>query len=361
MKPSDIIAQLISELPKHTEIFSTSVQVTSLTRSGTTVTAVCDEPHELTDGGTVLITGASSPVLVNSLTEEGGVVTGVTDTPHDITEDYTEEVTISGATPSGYNGTFTPLTANNRKTFQYSVDETLVDATGTILLYDGKDRGYNGEKTVAVVDTTTFTFEITETPYEVAGGTIFAHTSVNAGFSISIDRFMDLYTQKEDNSGKSWAVVVMGDVTASNNRFIESDSNDRFSPGSEYRQKLPEQFAVYTIIPCRDQLAGQDARDTVEDIKGPLMKSLLGVKFPTYFSIEKQFGTTLLNHGFYGYTGAYYVHEFVFEMVSETVFSDIINPDFNVAFRDITLGLQNPFIQVIMTTDVNLDDEPLDE
>jgi hypothetical protein len=172
---------------------------------------------------------------------------------------------------------------------------------------------------------------------------------------------MELYTQSNNNNDKCWAVVVMGDNTASNNRAIEADATDRYSPNTDYRQQTIQDFSVFAVIPCRDELSAIDARDTVEEIRGPIYKSLLGVLFPDYNSIGRQYGVTFVNDGFYGYTGAYYVHEFVFQKVSEIVYDDIVDPELNVAFRDITLRLQNSFDQVIMTTDVDLDDEPLDD
>lgn len=361
MKPSDIIAQIMASMPRFTDRISISVGVTSLTRSGTTVTVVTDAVHGLTTNDTVLISGVDTPVLVSTLSHVDGLATGVTSENHDLTEDFTNQITVSGADQAEYNGSFDLVSTINRKTFQYNVDSGAVTpATGTILLFDGKERGYNGTKTVTVVNTTTFTYEITGTPYDTPGGTVTVHTGINVGASVDIESFIDAYTQATPTNDTVWLCVVMNDATASNNRFIETDAIDRFSPGTDYRQKIAESFSVFMIIPSAAELTGVDARDEVEDLKLPLLRSLLGFQFPSYLSISKQFGTTLLNHGFFGYTGAYYVHEFVFEMVTESVFDDIVDPDLNVAFRDIILRLQNEFKSVIMTSDIDLDDEPLD-
>lgn len=362
MKISDIIKQLIGVVPRYTTVLSSSVSVSSITRSGTTVTVVTSTAHGKSTGNSVLITGAQTPVEIATLTRSGTVLSGTTSQDHDLTEGYQSTIRIDGANEAGFNDEFELLTVDNRREFTAKCLASLpASGTGDMLLYDGKDRGYNGEHVITVVDATTFTFEIDDEPLDLEDvSEVKVHSQARVMGSITMDRFLELYTQKSGVKEESWFVVVMDDTTASSNIYVASnDAVDTYAPMSEYRQQISEKFSVFMVLPSKDEVAAMDAKDLVEDLKGPLFKSILGVKFPTYLNSRQPYGTVLVDHGFYGYTGAYYVHEFKFEQVALIVTADVVEPDVNVAFRDISLRLQNDFGRDIMTSEVNLDRDPL--
>lgn len=361
MKLDDIVLQLLSVFPANSTEASNQVAVSSMSYAGGVVTVDTTAPHEQVTGNTVVVTGISSLVPVTSIERSGTVATVTTTADHDLTEDYSENITISGADQSEYNGVFDPLTVPNRRTFTIMVSGTAPSpATGTILVDDHKERGFNGNKTITVTSPTQFTYLADPGSYtEFDFSSVDVVTSVNIAPSIDIDRFLEMYTQTLDNADKIWLVPVLGDETSNNSRHIETDAADMYSPGTDYRQKVIQELSVFVAIPCRDQLSAEAARDRVEDIKEPLYKSLIGFKPQTYMSIQQQYGLTLLNHGYYGYNKSFYVHEFVFQAVSEIVLTDIVEPDLNVAFRDITLQLQNSLNYDIMTTEIDLDDEPI--
>jgi hypothetical protein len=97
----------------------------------------------ISTGGTVLSPLASTmltqlsdltpflplPAALTSLTEASGVVTAVTTTPHNLPVGQIIPLTIAGATPAGYNGTF-PCTITTTTGFTYSPGLTL--ATNTV-------------------------------------------------------------------------------------------------------------------------------------------------------------------------------------------------------------------------------------
>lgn len=361
MKLADIKSQLIVQLPKLTNAFSDTVAVTIITRTGSVATVTTASPHGLTTGRQVVISGAEMPVPVTSLTRVGSVATGVTSEGHDLTELWNEDARIEGADQAAYNLTLDRdgFDSPNRLTFKYSVSGTpTTPATGTILLYDGKNRGYNGLKTVTVTGTNTFTFAVTGTPISPAKGTILIHKGFRIAHSVDFNRFLEVYSKQPDQT-KVWLCVVMGDTTASASRFLQNDATDLHSPMTEYRQKLIERFSIYIIIPTTEELAGAEGRDRVETLKSPIFRSILGVKFPSYLSLSQQYGATFVTSQFVEYNGAYYVHEMQFEQVAQLVQEDLANTQETVAFRDITLQFQNENNSVIMTSDINLDDEPI--
>jgi hypothetical protein len=76
-KAEDIITQLRSVLPRYTNYFSDEFAISSLTRSGTTVTAITSTPHNLQTGWYVRIVDAITPFTLQSLTRSGKTVTAI--------------------------------------------------------------------------------------------------------------------------------------------------------------------------------------------------------------------------------------------------------------------------------------------
>lgn len=154
MKITDVVNQLKAVIPKYTDDFSTVLSVSSLARSGSTVTATTTTPHGLNNykgifatyadliaayptattndfafvtatgtqwvwGGAasmswintnsnslsvkVLITGAKTPILLTSLTQINGYASAICATKHNLTK-ASETVEISGADQALYNG-----------------------------------------------------------------------------------------------------------------------------------------------------------------------------------------------------------------------------------------------------------------
>lgn len=156
--------------PSGTEIGGYSTRVTSLTRTGTTATAVVPG-HGLTTGNTIKILGAiqtaynvtatatvvdantftytvaGSPVTpatgfiellprratVTGITRTGGTATVTTSAAHGLI--VGQEVVVYGATQTGYNGRAAVLTTPTATTFTYTVSGTpATPATGSIAL-----------------------------------------------------------------------------------------------------------------------------------------------------------------------------------------------------------------------------------
>ncbi len=100
----EIIAQIKAVIPKYTDDFSTNLTVSSLVRSGSTVTATTTTAHTLIANDKVLVNGALSPTLISSLTRINGYAIAITSAPHPLSSGD-ESVVISGATQGDYNGT----------------------------------------------------------------------------------------------------------------------------------------------------------------------------------------------------------------------------------------------------------------
>jgi len=361
MKAADIVKQLWLTLPRYTNLFSDDIVVSSLTRSGTTVTAVTATPHGLSNGNYVFISGAKTPITITSLTQVNGVATAITASNHDFTDDYTETVEINGADQAGYNGVHDFIHQPNRRTFTFKVDPTTVSpATGTIQVISNIKYGYNGLQLITVVNPTTFTYQITSTPESPAQGSMIMRSNIRITSAINFDRAVEAYTKQGEN--KLYAFVLLGNVSASKDRYTLNDSTATLAVGQDYRQRLIEPFSVCVFMPTTREIAGVNARDIMQDLAQPIFKSLLRFKFPSVFTDKTEFNLVFSGHQFIEYSLAYYVHEFQFENQFQIRFEDTVDDDDSVAFRDIDLHFNTDLNSVhneIMHTNVDLDDVPI--
>ncbi len=349
-------------MPAQTDLFTEDdISVSSLSRSGTTVTAVTAVPHTLTTGRFIAIKDALSPISIDSISRAGTTATVTTVTDHDFTENFDMTTQISGADQSEYNGTFPIATVPNRRTFTYTVTGSpATPATGTIFSLNNLSTGYNGRHTVTVVNPTTYTYEITETPDSPAQGTMIMRAGLRISGAVSMQKAVDGYTKQ--GLDELWGFVVLGDVFASKDRKIATDLVATFATGDDQYQMLACPFSIFVIVPTTASLSGREARDQMEDVAVALFKSLLGVKPPTALTSGAQYTTFFVGHRFVAFSGAYYIHEFLFETSVEITPDDIVDPDFSVAFRDISLDFLNPNEtdgdDIIMEAEVDLDDIP---
>ena len=362
MKASNIIAQLQSVLPNYTSYFSDELNVTSLTCSGTTVTAKTSVEHNLTTGDYLVIVNALTPFAITSLTRVDNIATAITNNAHDLTQGYQENVEIIDADQNEYNGIHPLLTVPNRKKFTYLVeDDPVTPATGTPKLIEKIAVGYNGWHQVTVIDPVTFTYQVEKTLESPAQGTIKAKTRARISGAVSLERAIQSYTKK--NTDKMWGFVVLGTATANKDRQTFSDATMSPGKGEIFRQEIIQPFSVYIFVPTTSTISGRKERDQMDDVLIALCKSLLRVKFPSGFYEVPYSGVVFSSHSFYDYIQAYYIHEFIFETMAWIIYEDTVDPDYNVAFRDIYINYEsgiNPDAGTIMTDHIDLDNEPLD-
>lgn len=365
MKIEQVLAQLQVVLPRLTDKFTSIIGVNSITAAGMTATVTTTIPHGLSIGDSVTIKGATSPIAITSITRVGTIATAVTTTDHDLTDGNQDTVTLSGANETEFNGTFVYITQTNRRTFQFNVDDAgPTIGTGVMLLESpGETFGYSGLRTVlSTPTTTTFTYALTKVLTVDAGGNPEVATGYRMTGAINFDRCLAMYTAQatEDH----WIFVTLGDANVSKDRNSRSDAITSMGPGGDRRQQIFQSMSVHVFLKTSDELSARAARDEIEDIRPQLFKSLLGVKFPTQLSAAPitgggQYGLSYLNDGFEVYTTAFYVHTFNFELPGDTTLSDTVDPDLNVAFRDISLTMLTTLGTGELTAEIDLDDEPL--
>jgi hypothetical protein len=364
MKAEYIIRQLYEKIPPLTNYFSETVNISSLSRSGSTVTAVTSTNHGLVNGQYVSITGAKTPTLITSLTQTNGIATAVCDQDHDLTEGWFPTVEITGATQSGYNGTFELLSVPNRLTFTYRLTSNPVSpatSAGDILLLTAGIGNYNGRYPITVINSNTFTYNITTSPYSPAFGTTLLRKNIRISGAATIERAIEGYTKQATN--KLWAFVVIDDTQVSKDRYIRNDAIATRTTADEYRMRLIKNFSVYVFAPSTADISARTERDLMEDLEVILYKSLLAIKVPSPYTEPTWSLITPVGNGFYGYNNAYYIHRFQFQTSFDILIEDTAYDPITRAFRDISLNyfdFTEPMDgEVIASIDFSLDDEPL--
>jgi len=342
MKASEIVQQLAAVLPKHSDVFTTNINITSLTQSGGTATAVTDVAHGLAAGKQVNITDAQTPITISTLTRSGVVGTMVTATAHDLTEGFSTTAEIADATEAEFNGTFAVLTVPNRNTVTFTMaDSGATTATGSPKLLNGANylNQYNGLREVATVpSTTSFTFTVPATLASPAMGEPVAKSLPRISATVSEDLIVDAYTKQVQED--IWGFVVLGDVTASKSRYINSDAVDNLQRGDNFRQQLIQPVTIYVVIPTSAENVARAARDQCEDLLQPLTKSLVFKAFNTGLNVATRGPLNFVGHGFAAYHRAWYMHAFEFQQVVDLTFEDTVGYDEDVAFRDISLDMR---------------------
>lgn len=360
MKALDVINQLQTVLPQITGLFTTSVTAVGITPSGTTATVSTSSPHGFAVSRVVAISGAFAPVEIASISRSGTTATATTVTAHDLTDGFFENVTLSGANESEFNGTFPFLNQVNRKTFTFTVaDSGPTTGTGSMLLEEpGNPFGYNGLQTITTVPTTTsFTYELSQTLTEAATGTILIHSDLRVSGAATFNRALEMYTKQPVDD--LWVFAVLEDGNASKDRSTRNDSISSASRSGDMRQQLIQNASVYVFDNSSKQLSGRESRDKMVDVRSLLLKSLIGVKFDSDLSGQNGSALMYLGDGIELYEGPIYAHAFNFQLLTDITNDDIVDPDFNVAFRDIQLNMDTTLGTETLLASLDLDDEPL--
>lgn len=362
MRAQDFILQLSAKLPTLVDDFTTSFSVSSLTRTGTTVTASTTTAHGLSIGKSVNIVGAQTPISITSIDRVGIMATLVTSADHDMTEGAFTTVEISSANESEFNGTFPLLRVTNRRTVTFQVvDAGPISSTGSPLLLNGSSplQSYNGLKNVtAIPTTTTFQYEITDsTLFTPVSGIITAKTSPRISGAVTDERALESYTAQKTND--AWLYVVINDAVANKSRTLEIDGTDNIQRTNHFKQFISQTVSLFVFLTTSDQISGRLAGDRAQELFKPICQSILFAKFDSLLSNGKYNALMFNEHGFHGYNKAFYIHRYTFEIQLLMGIDDTVGADEDVAFRDISMSQGHNVGTGVINTEIDLDDKPL--
>lgn len=383
MFASDVINQLQVMLPKFTDKFTDSVSISSITSSGLTATLTTATAHGLVIGNEANIAGSLSPINISSISRNENIATATTLQDHDLTEGFFTTVTLVGTEQGLFDGTFPFLTQVNRRTFTFEVTDTgatsgdfllggaaLADVplageegiaifSGGQLSTPGAVGGYNGLFTLVSVPTTTSFTYLTEfaQPNAAIVNTGEVRNGIRIGGAVDHDRADAAYTKS--GKDKFWAFVILEDVSASKDRHGQNDAISSHGTSGSQRQQIIQPFMVEIFIPSHDDITGRQARDAAEALVPDIYHSLVGAKIPSGLSDSGNLGAYFVNSGTVAYNTSYYVYGMRFQLLTNIQEADSVDPEFSVAFRDISLTQTNTFGDEPLTATIDLDDESL--
>ncbi len=365
MKASDIIKQLHAFLPKFTSLFSDTLAVSSVTFSGGTVTVTTTSAHGLATGDTVQVSGALSPNPITTLTSFEGVASAETSIDHHLTQGWPDgkdsTIEISGAVDSEYTGTKKLLTVSNRRNFTYEIDTGAPTTTTGGVLDEIVNFGYNGLKLITVTGTTTFTYIVTAVLGSPATGTSVLNVRTRISGGATIEKIIASYTKQQAND--FWGFVIIDPRISNKSRSTQNDADFVRGGGDDPRQKVIQNFSLYVFIPSKNEIVGRPATDSVDDVFIATLKSLLGFIPPSPLGENPQNSISYVSDGIFAYNESYYVHRFEFQNLVDITYCDTFRDPIDAAFRDIHIDFKDPVVtdgdDVIMTSDIDLDDVPL--
>lgn len=321
MRGIEIVNKLKEIIGKYTDDFSDISTITSLTRSGSTITAVTPSSHGLTTNDYITIRGAKEPITLTSITRVDDVVTVVSATDHKLSDPSLYGVSqlpiyieIAGVTPSGYNGTFELLSVTDDTTFTFKIDTTPTTPASVAgyLLMEDQD-GYNGYKQITVIDSTSFSYTTTNTNLSSpAQGTLELSNLTRIAYAATPDRILDFYTANSSNVLKNWMFVVLGSQEVYKDDTVANDLSTAQKKNQSFWYETQQNFSIYTIVPSKSSvLAGAEA-DQSRSYEYALLKSITNYQFSSYLTEQNHQPVVYVGNETDDYIKAYYVHRFDF-------------------------------------------------
>ena len=343
MKGADIVNRLKEVLGQYTDDFSDILAVSSLTKSGTIITASTATAHNLITGDYITIRGAKNPITITSITRVDDVVTVITDSDHQLSdpslfspkEANSLTIEISGATPSEYNGVFNLVTVPSSTTFTFKITSTpATPATvnGFLLNYDFD--GYNGYKQITVTNSTSFTYESSSTILNSpAQGNIELSNASRIAWSATPQRADQFYSEDKNRQLQNWLFVVMGPNIVYKDDTVASDLSSAKDTNESYFYESQNDFSLYLFLPSQDQTLGAFSSDKARTLEMPILKSIANYQFPSVLVDQLYQPTIYVGNEAEDYNTAYYVHRYDFLAKGYIQSDDAVDCDPGVALR----------------------------
>ena len=361
MKIADIVIQLATVLPLLSIRYTSFVGVSIISGDGVTATVVTDAAHGLVVGAPVFITNVAIDTALTTVTVTGSMAVIETATDHDLTLGWPPHTTVSlsGFTDGAWNSSFALLSVPNRRKFSIDVGAlTTPTLNGGEALEELVTGGFNGPHPIAsIVDTTTFTFASTFST-SASGGQVV--TQIRLAGAESGSRAEAEYTRQQAD-GDLWLFVTQPDtVNVSKDRRALGDAISEQSANTSYELDLLDGFTVWCFVPAKNSKAGLGPSDIARDlVLRDLLLAIQRYKPASGLANDTPSRVVLRSHGPAAYTGAYYIHQFVFEVPLRMTTDDTLTLTNTVAFRDVSLTINNPESAAVLTALVNLDEDPI--
>ena len=364
MRIKDVVAQLLANLPRHTDEFSefpeadvTLIKILSARR----IRIEFDGAHGIVEDKSILINGMK---LRNDISVAKTKWTPDCDvdledqemylefsSEHDYTEEDGIEIEVAGFTDTQFNGTYTLSQVIDRNSIIIDLEK---DFTGikypedTGYIFEERDYGGNGVVTVDTVGNDWIEYDISEKdpnlPY-VTGINYGKDAQVIKGVRVAgvadRNRAVKYYTDTvSTNEGKReiWAFVMFPDEDVSKDMYAMSDAQASFATGEEPRQRILVNFEVAVIFPTT-KLGGIDEVEDSSEMRNKLIASLVGLK-STEEDADVTYKTVYSGSEMNSYDTATYIRVYRFQTPFDITFRQTVdNYPLTTALRKATMSL----------------------
>jgi hypothetical protein len=356
MRLKDVVNQFRLVLPKYTDRFSSTLEVSSIVAAANTATITTVTPHNMETGHNVTVSSLESRTPINSVSKDGLIYTFISE-EHDLTFNDPEHLyaKFEGFTDPLWNRDDFKITAvQNRKTFSIRSTNPLPVLTDNEFLLEKRIDGIRGRYLINKVNDNVFTINGDFVDGIYRNGRLSPDVRITG--MVDIDRLQELYTR--NNIFDLWGYVIMHDVTTSKDRSTNSDATATIPNGTDMRLRLIDGFDFVIVVNTTRDISANDAIDLCRhELFLPILKTIYGVKFDTGLSDKTDFKAILIGQGMTLYQKAYYLHVYRFETQYDITNSDSVVPGDTRAFRDI--GFTQKIGEQSMSVNIDLDDIPI--
>ena len=327
MKAADIVNILSSSIGKYTNMFSSELaKISHMHADEDYVYITTETPHQLRDGNSIIVNGALRKTPLASI-GDGLLVTKI---PHDLTTDYQKEVTIVGT--QYHDGTYQIINIPDKYSCEF--DEVYIEQSesNTGYLLESLDYGFNGEFVIEVIDEYNFKYKNKYKVIGEAGGLPEIYTKPMIA-AIAIPEDLAKIYNDQTTESRVVAYVCVEPIESDKDRYISTDTNYVNTDGLDYRQRLINRFTIYVVTQAQDYYTAAKIKDDMVDLSVSFFKCLLRKRIPSPYSMKYYSNVTFVEHGSVDYLGAYYVHSFTFECITDLTIDDVFTDEKSVAFR----------------------------
>ena len=353
MKGSDIVKHISKELPKYTTRFTTQIPVVSITSNNGVATATMSTPHGLSTNDEVSITGAVTSLNITSITRQGNIVKVITEsnhylpytdnTPNAINNRYKNFITIQGAVPNEYNGTWEIYTSLTETEFTFKVKitpATPATTNGVVLLKDYDN--FNGYKKITVTNPISFTYPLVSNINSQVVGNIFLNITnvANSLSQINIER-------SHQTPNNFLYVVVSSGAYSDNDGVPTSDITATKETIEDYQMFYQKRLQLYAVLPYAQEnqnILQGDLADEIHNVITPAIhKTLARFVVDSPFKDRKYAGFTLVSdeliEGLFDGSYSLYVWEFATKVKIRN--DDVYSYTAEAPLREIFIDYEN--------------------
>ena len=346
--PEDIKAQLMLELPKHSDVFSTVISAeTGTVSAGVTTIGISKEAHGYASNDIIHVTGAEVILPINFIdyTESSNTIAIrlISPNAHDRTsgEDAGEYnfATIQNADRPEFDGTYNIISADSGQELVLDAGEGYVpplSGGGTAELVEARSL-ILGLAVVTKVDEDNFTIPLNDTLVDETEFQTFNYVAEqNILITADINRATSFYAQRRNPPPILF--IIMGEESISKDRNVTTDAATADTPQNPIQHLYMQEFTLLALFDTKKQhSAATQQQEVYEDIKPALRRTLYGHIFEQTETSVVFAAAEISNHPVRFNTNNY-AHAFVYQLPYKI--SYLQGDDFrrNVSFRDVIVN-----------------------